>query len=347
MHETVEIPVTKNRIKPGFCCFGVIDDCMLRCKMCQKWQEDPGLKGKTRASLDNWKRAAKSLRGIVDEGFEIDIGGGEALLMKELWELVSYCADLGFKMAVASNGYLVDKDMAKRIANSGLHSLILSLDSVKPETHDFFRGTTGVYERVMKAIEYLHKYSPKLHIGICTIMMDKNQDDILKLARWVNDDGRMKSILFMAAMQPNNTPVDPKWYSGEFDYYWPKDINKMVMIIDELIQMRKSGYLIGNSIPQLEAFKSYYQFPDKFVKKNPCNMDKGVHVSSIGDIFLCYRWQRLGNIKENDLATAWYSEESEKARKNIRNCKDNCHFLLNCYFEGDYPFEVREIENKT
>ncbi len=332
-------PLAQGKLKPGFCCFAVTDDCMLRCKMCQKWKGEEVIRQHPAATLEEWKKAAASLRTVVDKGFEIDIGGGEALMVKWLWELVKYCSGLGFKMAIASNGYLLDKDMAKRIADSGLHSMILSLDSLKPEKHDFFRGVPGVYDRVMRAIELLHKHCPDLHVGICSIIMDANLDEIIPLANWVNSDPRLKSILFMAAMQPNNTPVKEKWYKGgELDLHWPKDTDKAVKVVEELIHLRNKGFLVGNSVQQLMAFQAYYRHPDRFVKIGQCNMNKGVHVSSIGDIFLCYRWDHLGNIKKDDLATALYSEVAENARKKILGCKDNCHFLLNCYYEGDYPF---------
>ena len=338
--------LVQRKLKPGFCCFAVTDDCMLRCKMCQKWKGEEVIRRHPAATLEEWKKAAVSLRNMVDKGFEIDIGGGEALMVKWLWELVRFCSSLGFKMTIASNGYLIDQEMAKRIADSGLHSMILSLDSLMSEKHDFFRGVPGVYDRVMKAIELLHKHCPDLHVGICSIIMDKNLDEIISLARWVYDDPRLKSILFMAAMQPNNTPVDKNWYKGELDFHWPKDTAQVVEVVEELIHLRNKGFLIGNTVQQLMAFQAYYRHPDRFVKTGQCNMHKGVHVSSIGDIFLCYRWESLGNIKRDDLASAWYSELAEHARKNIAGCKDNCHFLLNCYFEGDYPFATDGISSK-
>ena len=146
----------------------------------------------------------------------------------------------------------------------------------------------------------------------------------------------------MAAMQPNNTEFDEQWYKSKFDYFWPKDTKKVNEIIDELIRRIKLGHWIGNSVEQLEAFKSYFSDPCRFVKKNPCNLDRALHVSSIGDIFLCFRYALLGNIKNgDDVNKIWYSQKAELARNDIRKCQDNCHFLLNCFFEGDYPFKIQ------
>lgn len=328
--------------KPGFCCIGIVDTCMLHCKMCEKWKDDPGTKGISQPTTEQWKTFIRQLRDLVDEGFEIDFGGGEALMHKDLLELVSYAKGLGFKCAVASNGYLIDENMAKRLVDSGMDSVILSLDSLNPEIHDHMRGVKGVAQRVFQAIDYLRKYSKTIHIGICTIILEQNLGEIVELAEWVNTHReKMNSILFMAAMQPNNTEFDPQWYKENHDYFWPKDIKKVGGIIDELIRRRKAGEWIGDSVPQLEAFKAYYENPGRFVKKNPCNLDRAVHASSIGDVYLCYRYAILGNIKKgDDVRKLWHSAAAQGARADIRKCQDNCHFLLNCFFEGDYPFGV-------
>jgi len=330
-------------LKPGFCCIGIVDTCMLECQMCQKWKDDPATTGISQPTTEQWKTFILQLRDLVDEGFEIDFGGGEALMRPDLLELVSYAKGLGFRNAIASNGYLINEDMAKRIVDSGLDSIVLSLDSLKPEIHDSMRGRKGVAERVFKAIEYLRKYSKDIHIGICTIIMEQSLDGIIDLAQWVNTNrDKMNSILFMAPMQQNNTPCDLEWFKKtEYNFIWPKDSKKVQQVLDELIRRRKLGHWIGDSIAQLEAFKLYFQNPAKFVKNSPCNLDRAVHASSIGDIYLCYRYGALGNIKNgDDLRQVWSSPVANKVRSQVRECGDNCHFLLNCFFEGDYPFMV-------
>ncbi|MDD5560762.1 MAG: radical SAM protein [Candidatus Omnitrophica bacterium] len=326
--------------KPGFCCIGIVDSCMLKCQMCQKWKEDAGTMGIPQPATEEWKRFIKQLRDVVDPGFEIDFGGGEALMKEDIFELISYSKSLGFKTTIASNGFLIDEKMAQKIVNSGLDSIILSLDSLLPEIHDSMRGVEGVAQRVLNAIKYIRHYSKTIHVGICSIIMEQTVGGLLHLAEWVNSNRDMtNSILFMAAMQPNNTEFDEEWYKNKYDYFWPKDLKKTNEIIDELIRRRKLGHWIGNSVEQLEAFKAYFNNPSRFVKKNPCNLDRAIHVSSIGDIFLCFRYALLGNIKNgDDIGRIWHSEKAELARNDIRKCQDNCHFLLNCFFEGDYPF---------
>ena len=332
--------VKRSVIKPGFSCYGIVDHCMLRCRMCHKWKDDIAIKNpKDVPSMSDWKRCTDSLRKMAGPGFLINFGGGEPLLKRDLPDLVRYGRGKGVITNIATNAYLIDEDMARRIADSGLDSINISLDSLDEKVHDDLRGVPGVFDRAMKAIEYLDRHCTDLEIIICSVIYDVNQDSMIDLVKWANSDPRITRIIFMAAMQPNNTSLDRHWYKKEFSYLWPKDPAKICNIIDEILKLKVQGYNIGNEIFQLEAFKRYFKHPEDFVKKTRCNLDKALHVSSTGDIYICYRWGVLGNIKNNDLAEAWYSEKADIARKNIENCTDNCHFLLNCYFEGDNPYE--------
>ncbi len=332
--------------RPDFVCFGISDECMLRCKMCYKWKEDIFIKPNAKTpSLKDWKNCIASLKGISQDSLQINFGGGEPFLRQDILEIASFSKGKGFKTNIASNGYLIDAALAKEIGRSGLDSIILSLDSLNPAAHDHLRGTEGAFDRVMRAIDLLEQFGRGIYKGICCVIYEKNLEEILDLAAWVEGDERINSVYFMAAMQPNNSPWDPAWQDKEeFGLLWPRDSARASSVIDELIRLKKQGYKIANQICQLEAFKLYYQYPAKFVKHTKCNMDSALHISSCGDIFLCYRWQKLGNIQEDDLAGVWNSQEAERTRADIRRCKNNCHFLLNCFFKDDYPFRVEQTK---
>jgi len=309
--------------------------------MCEKWKDDILVRPSNRPpTLEEWKRCTASLREMVDEHFIIDIGGGEALMMEGVLDLVRYSVDLGFDTSIASNGWLVDRDMAKRIAGSGLKMISLSLDSHRPHVHDYLRGVPGVHQGVINAIDSLHKYCGRdFSINICCVIYEINQDDVLEIVKWANANDKITgSMSFMACMQPNNTPPEEDWYLDRYAYLWPKEPRHTAEIIENIIDLKKKGCRIGNPISQLRAFQAYYLDPKRFVKRRQCNLDRAVHVSAVGDIFLCYNWERLGNIKAHDLKERWYSQDAFKVREKIASCKNNCHFLLNCFDEFDKDF---------
>jgi MoaA/NifB/PqqE/SkfB family radical SAM enzyme len=336
--------ITKT-LTPSFCCFGIVDECMFRCKMCFKWQDDAAIKGRKPVSFEAWQKAIESLKKIVPkpEEFVINFGGGEALLRDDLLELVRYASGQGFTTNIASNGWLIDDTIAQKIATSGLRSINLSLDSLREHVHDELRGKPGACEKVLQAIQLLRKYSSTLEIGICTVIYDTNIDDIISLARWVNKNKALNWIVFMAAMQPNNTVPEPRWFEGSYSYLWPKKKRKVQWLLTQLKWRKWWGWKIQNPYYQLNAFYRYFTHPERFIRSCACNMEKAVHVSATGDIFLCFHWASVGNIACDDLARCWNSPEAERVRSDIETCKENCHFLLNCYYEKEYPFTLKRL----
>ena len=331
----------QNKKVPSFCCFGIVDDCMFRCQMCYKWKEDRNVVEREEVSFEKWEHAIYELKKIVPkpEEFVINFGGGEALLRKDLLGLVRIANSEGFITNIATNGWLIDDDCARAIASSGLRSINISLDALAPEVHDELRGMPGASERVFKAIKNIRTYSKDIEIGICSVIYDKNFSQIIPLTKWVQSNPDVNWIVFMAAMQPNNTEIDPGWFEGEYSYLWPQSRVKVVALITYLKWLKWWGWKIQNPYPQLNAFMRYFWNPRRFVKTSQCNMDRAIHISSMGDIFLCFRHEKLGNIRNDDIADVWGSVKANNVRESIYECRDNCHFLLNCFFEKDYPFK--------
>lgn len=333
-------------MKPDFCCLSITDRCMLKCRMCFTWQN---VTVENHPSLEQYKNFLSEFRGLVDDNFIISFVGGEALLFDGFFDLVKFSVGKGFLANTASNSWLIDENMARRIGDSGLNEISLSLDSLNEATHDYLRGVKGVYRRVMNAIDFLSKYSENTKIGICSAIYDWNLNELLSLLDWVNNNDKIHSISFLAPKQPNYTGIDKEWWKGKYGYLWPKDAGKACSFVDEVLKIKATdkGYKIGNTSQQLEAFKLYFGDPGRFVKKSKCNLDKTVFVNAVGDILLCFRSEILGNIKEGaNIREIWYSDRANEVRKKIDLCGNTCHFLLNLFFEGDYPFGLTNCDIK-
>lgn len=326
-----------NDLKPKFCCIAATDYCMLRCKMCNKWQEVLPKKEET-PTIDEWKSFISGFRELVDEEFELDFGGGEALSMPGILDLVKFAKQKGFRTTIASNGYLINKEMAKKIADAGLDAISLSLDSFRPEVHDRMRGVSGVYKRVMEAIDNLTKYAKKTKKGICSIIMNENLEDILALAAWVDKNDLVDWLYFMVVVQPNYSGALTDNWQEEYQYLWPKDKNKVLSLMDELIRLKQNGSKISNRVEHLRAYKAYFNNPVKLVNKAKCIVGgRAISINSYGFIQLCLFKDFIGNIRNNDIRSLWYSQDADVIRKKVDSCKTNCHLLLNCCYIEDDP----------
>jgi len=84
--------------------------------------------------------------------------GGEPMLREDIFELISYVDKKKAMPVIFTNGqFLTDKN-AEKLAEAGLYSLFLSIDSPDPEEHDKLRGMPGLFN---KAIEGLKKVKSK------------------------------------------------------------------------------------------------------------------------------------------------------------------------------------------
>ena len=317
--------------RPDFCVVEVSHRCMFKCKMCNYWmsKEDPD-----ELEPHHLYKFISSLKEFVGMPFEMNISGGETLMKEGILDLVEFIANQGFRFSMVTNGYLIDKAIAERIADSGLSFLAISLDSLDEKVHDFLRGKKGARCKVVEALEFFDIYRGKLkNITLQTIIMGQNLDSILDLVKWAKD--RQVSHSFMAITRPNMVGVDPEWYKkDEFNFLWPQDIHKVLNILDELIKLKKSGYRIDNPIGQLEKFKLYFSDPGRFVRDTPCSLGDGIiHINPKGDVYLCCEMESVGNIKEGDIGIIWTSQKAESMREKIRRCQRNCSGMVNCYRE--------------
>ncbi len=322
--------------KAIFCCIGIAPVCILKCKMCFFWK-NKYVKTAQEPTLGEWYNFIGLLADINGNAVEINLAGGEPLLDERNLMLVSFAAKKGIYTSLSSNGFLIDKDMACRISESGLDVIGISLDGIDKKTHDFLRGTEGSYDKIMQGIDYLERYCGNITIGIQTVILENNLDEIIRLTEWVNGHRRIRYIIFQAIEQPFNTPFDVEWYKKiEYNSLWPQDINKAHTIIDELIRLKETGYKISNPISQLKVFKAYFANPHEFIKKTECNVGHHyMNINQFGDVFICPRKGSIGNIKRLKPQELWYSEIAGQIRNEMDRCKNNCHHLLNCCYEEE------------
>jgi MoaA/NifB/PqqE/SkfB family radical SAM enzyme len=290
--------------------------------------------------MEQKKRFVRSLRGMVDSGFEFHLSGGEPLMTEGILDLVKFIADERYyKTNLVTNGFLINESMAENIVSSGLNTLTISLDGITPETHDFIRGMKGSYERIMKAIEYLDKFrkGKKLKISILTIIMEHNLNEILKLVEWVQQDKRIEMISFQAITKPLCEEKDDLWFTKEKNrLLWPQDTQKASAIMEKLKALRLNGYKIGNHPNHFLHFREYFKDPNKFLKKIKCNLgDYEFHIDPYGKTFFCLLTEPIGDIKTDNLPEIWFSRRTQKIRENVYNCKKNCHIMVNCFYEDE------------
>jgi GeoRSP system radical SAM/SPASM protein len=115
--------------------------------------------------------------------FSLNFGGGEPLLRKDIFEIARFASKLGLALSMNSNGFSIDRDIARRLKEAGFKKIGISIDSPEPEIHDDFRGVKGSHERAINALRHLKEAGIETSISsvICKINF-RDIDGLINLA---------------------------------------------------------------------------------------------------------------------------------------------------------------------
>jgi MoaA/NifB/PqqE/SkfB family radical SAM enzyme len=108
---------------------------------------------------------------------------GEPLFRPDLFDIAAYGVQSGFRMALATNGTLVTKRVAAKIADVGFSRVAVSLDSANPTTHDRFRGLPGAHAQAMRGIFQMREEGVSVQINSTIAKHNVGEiEDILTMA---------------------------------------------------------------------------------------------------------------------------------------------------------------------
>ena len=123
--------------------------CNLRCKHCYA-----SASPKPRPNELTTEEALEVVKKLADAGVTIiAFSGGEPLMRKDIFEVLRAARDYGVYTALATNGTLITRDVAKRLRELGLFYVEISVDGADPETHDAFRGVPGAFEAAIRGVK--------------------------------------------------------------------------------------------------------------------------------------------------------------------------------------------------
>ena len=306
----------------------------MSCITCFHWKDKRNFKELTE---EQWIAFLNELKAMVKTNIEVRFTGGESLLKEGILDILAESKRLGFYTTMTTNGYLLDKAILEKLAALKLDNISISLNSLDPAKHDYFKGREGSLNKIFEAMKIIRELKLSLPINICTIISGLNLEDILPIILWVKkNEDVLRDISFQAITQPFRTYPEPDWFEKEkYSYLWPKEHNKVVKLIDQIIEMRIAGYPIGNSYAALESYKNYFEDPRKKVKQN-CNFNFNViHLGPFGDVNLCTQMNGIGKIIVNPLKKLLSTNYSAICKKTYFECPANCEILVNQSFKQD------------
>ena len=241
------------------------------------------------------------------------LSGGEPLLRNDIFELIQYGTERGLKMALGSNGMLLDDEVARKLKKAGIKTVSISLDSSIPERHDEFRGVKGSWERAVEAIKALGRNGILLQVN--TTVTKQNYDEIDDIMALAEELGVENFHLFFLVPTGRGVKIDditPEMYedmirnafakgAGHKLNVKPADAPQFMRIAKDMgLDMRRwvRGCMAG----------LYY-----------------CRIYPTGDVTPCpYLPIKLGNIRERSFKDIWFNSEVLKNLRDFSKLKGKC-----------------------
>jgi len=220
--------------------------CNLRCKSCNRWQEDSSIHEEL--SLE---AIQEILAKFKKAGFAVfTLWGGEPTLRKDLPEILAAAKQSGYRTSMCTNCYLLPQKVDVILPH--LDVLLCSLDGYG-KTHDDFRGVHGLFERVVTSIETATKFYPRCYIKIWASVHKKNLDDIAKLAILAKELKVNIEYFPISLIQGYNENLVPD----------REDLNRA---FGEILRLKKHGFPVRNPYRALNIFRNAKPFQCNFPK---------------------------------------------------------------------------------
>lgn len=152
--------------------------CNLKCCHCRAEAQGDFVPGEL--STGEIMDVARAIRETDDP--ILVLTGGEPLVRKDFFEIAAGCVSLFSRVALATNGTLIDDDLARRIVATGIRRVSVSLDGATAATHDAFRGVPGSFENTLRGFDALARAGASLQVNATVAKHNVSEvDDLLKL----------------------------------------------------------------------------------------------------------------------------------------------------------------------
>ncbi len=153
--------------------------CNLSCVHCRAEAEEVDFSGELEL---------KEIQHVIDDiaSFAkpiLVLTGGEPLFRDDIFEIAAYAGKKEMRVALATNGTLIDADIARNFKKANIARASISLDGWDESSHDSFRGVPGSFRDALRGARLLRENGVEFQFN--TTVTKRNVDhieDILKLA---------------------------------------------------------------------------------------------------------------------------------------------------------------------
>lgn len=166
----------------------LLDTCNLECAHCYA---SCGPKAQPKLDL-------ATVRSVIDQLPELNVTsvhleGGEALIHRDIWEIIAALNDHGIKPAITSNGLTTRRSVLERLTGH-VSRMTFSVDGHNAITHDRIRRRIGSFDRVVAAIR--ESVSLGIPTHMISVMWKQSAPHVADIVALAEDLGVGRLMLF-------------------------------------------------------------------------------------------------------------------------------------------------------
>jgi len=293
--------------------------CNLKCKHCYTYSSP------NKELIVNIDDAKKLLKELSDYGiYSLGMGGGEPLKIPFLYEIIEYCKSISMNISISTNGTLIDDKVAKKLFDSGLKIVQVSLDGTK-EAHEKIRGK-GTFDKAINGIRSLVKNGIGVRIGYTVNAI--NYKDLMEMIDIAKELG-VEVIAAFRYIPSSNYERDELNLSPEQLY----EVTK-ILIEEEKNLIRQRNEKAEKFYINYEKL-SFFSFllEEKHVKEASCTATRGkFDLDPEGNVSVCsHLKKKVGNIKKMSYDDIWKSVKDFKKELDVipEECIE-CKYAHSC-----------------
>jgi len=288
-----------------------INICNLRCPICPVGTGKMN-RPKRAMSLGEFEKIINEVKGYVKKIVLFNLG--EPFLNKDFLDMVKYAVSAEMKVKISTNGTLFNSpDFCKRIVQSGLQHLIISLDGLDQKTLSKYRRGAN-FDNIVRGLKYLIEVKkelgsilPKIELQFLVMKHNEHQRKAM--------EGFAKRL--------------------GVDIYSEKSLDLHSEDDDSDFWEKAKEFLPSDSY-----FSRYKVSPNGKVilrGKSPkdCSLIyQSAVINSNGDVIPCcydiYSKYIMGNVFKKSLREIWKGEKYQSFRKRIKKNKKSIPMCRSC-----------------
>ena len=299
--------------------------CNLSCMHCRAEAQSEAVAGEltTREILD----VARAIRDCADP--IVVLTGGEPLVRKDVFEIASACSGLFSRVALATNGTLVDDAMAGKIKDCGISRASISLDGATAATHDAFRGLDGSYRDALRGLDAMR--AAGLSVQVNATVAKHNRKEVPEILDLALKRGADAFHVFALVPVGCGAEISDRMRISNAEM---EDLLKWLFL--------KSMELKGRIHIKATCAPQYYRIMRQVAQEKKIEVRGETHgmqamtrgclagsavcfISRTGDVQPCgYLPVRAGNVRDTAFGKIWESSDAFAALRDTERLKGKC-----------------------